>query len=103
MPASAILAPNTAAGQSTTVTVTAATPATLSAFVAAGTGLDSEVSIPIEKLNSSGNWGPTGQNLTGGANPGNGAPGNPVVISAPGQYRVNKPITRQAIGIDLDQ
>lgn len=102
MAVSAVLAPATTAGQSTTVVVsTASGPKTLSLFTAAGGNIPADINIPVERLNSSGTWSPTGIMLSGQSGP-DLQRRTSLLLNAPGSYRANRPVVSVAVGVDVD-
>jgi hypothetical protein len=89
-----ILAPATSAGNSTDVTVTAAAPVTVGLYTAAGGSVSGEITAPITRKNPSGTYAPIGESLSG-ARPN-------LTITGPGVYRVEKPATSIAVGVQSD-
>lgn len=96
-----ILAAGTTAANSSTVVITT-TPVTLSIFTAAGGAVPAGIVMDIEKLNSSATWTKTGLVLSSSANSVTGQPGVSLGISAPGSYRVARPVIPVAVGVDSD-
>jgi hypothetical protein len=102
MAVSAVLAPATTAGQSSTVVVTTASgPKSLSLFTAAGGNIPADVLIPIERLNSSATWSPTGLMLSGQSGS-NLSPRTSILLNMPGSFRANRPVISVAVGVDVD-
>lgn len=102
MAVTAVLAPGTTAAQSSTVVVSTASGAkALSLFTAAGGNLATDVVIPIERLNSSGTWSPTGLALSGQSGS-DGQRRPTLLLTAPGSYRANRPVISVATGVDAD-
>lgn len=104
MATTAILAPTAAGGTSGIITVTAATPATVTLFQASGATIPALFTAAVQKQNSSTAWGPTNIQL-GGAPGGNGHTGSGTTLAAVGVYRVVTPVSPngELIGVDLDQ
>lgn len=101
MAVSAVLAPATTAGQSSTIAVTTATgPIVVSLFTAAGGSIPANVQIPIERLNSSATWSPTGLMLSGQSGPDFSR--RTSIVLPVGSYRANRPVLDVAVGVDTD-
>lgn len=102
MATAAILAPSVNAGTSSTITPTTAAPVTVSLFTAAGGSLPSDLICTIEKQNSSTTWQATGLVLAVSANSVTGQSRSIVRIVEPGSYRIQKPASSVAVGVDSD-
>lgn len=95
MPTNAI-APQTAAANSADITVAAGVPVTLGVMTAVGgtAPFTEDEYMPVRRKNASGTYDDTGLTLS--------PKSLQVSLSSPGVYRVEKPVTRAALGVNQD-